>query len=100
MDDVGPVEKIISKLLNGSILMETNLKHPQNLHVFIPVPFVLNDAEIEILEESSKTKRHVVDEDSTDGKFFLTLKAYNFEITFWIGFATLQDAEEARKQVI
>ena len=49
--------------------MKTNWKQPQSLNVFIPIPFVLNDTEIEILEESSKTKRSTISSDIEDTTF-------------------------------
>ena len=63
---------------------------PQNLNFFVTEPFVLNDAEITILEKSAKAKQNAVQEEDTDdsnnGPFFLTVNASHFQITFWIGF--------------
>ena len=96
----GTVEKIIARLINRSLLMEVNLNQPQNLNFFVTEPFVLNDAEITILEKSAKAKRNAVQEDDTDdsnnGPFFLTVNASHFQITFWIGFNSIEEAETAR----
>ena len=100
LQGTGTVEKIIARLINRSLLMEVNLNQPQNLNFFVTEPFVLNDAEITILEKSAKAKRNAVQEEDTDdsknGPFFLTVNASHFQITFWIGFNSIEEAETAR----
>ena len=100
LQGAGTVEKIIARLINRSFLMEMNFNQPQKLNFFVTEAFVLNDAEITILETSAKAKRNAVQEEDTDdrnnGPFFLTVNASHFQITFWIGFNSIEEAENGR----
>ena len=114
----GTVEQIIARLMNQSILMKINFEEPQKLNLFLPVTVVpdLTEVEIKILEQSAKTKRNVVKENDiietrstlenetsrisrskmNDGTFFLTVDANHFQITFWIGFSNINEAQTTR----
>merc|ERR1712150_57414 len=97
LQGAGTVEKIIARLINRSFLMEMNFNQAQKLNFFVTEAFVLNDAEITILETSAKAKRNAVQEEDIDnnnqGSFFLTVNASHFQITFWIGFNSIEEAE-------
>ena len=118
LQGAGTVEQIIARLMNQSILMEINVQEPQKLNLFLPVTVVpdLTEVEIKILEESAKTKRSVIKENDVietrsalenetsrisrskmnDGTFFLTVDASHFQITFWIGFSNINEAQITR----
>ena len=118
LQGAGTVEQIIARLMNQSILMKINFEEPQKLNLFLPVTVVpdLTEVEIKILEQSAKTKRSVIKENDViesrtalenetsrisrskmnDGTFFLTVDASHFQITFWIGFSNINEAQITR----
>lgn len=89
----GTVETILAKMIDKSFLMPLNEEKPDYLS-FYTTNFRLEDNEIDILEKSAKVNKR---ETSENKEFYLTIDAINFQLTFWIGFKNMQEAQKHRK---
>ena len=93
LQGAGTVEQILAKMMNNSIMMKMNLVKPEFLSFFAK-EFYLEDNEIDILQSNAKVKRS-----ENDKTFFLTIDALNFQMTFWMGFDDVKDAEKMRTKM-
>jgi hypothetical protein len=98
LQGAGTVEQILAKVINQSVLMSPNKLKPSQLDFYVPVALVIADFEIDILKQTAKAKRSVVGEEE-EGTFFLTVDATNFQMTFWIGVTTIEEAHIFRENL-
>ena len=100
LQGAGTVEQILARFVNHSILMPLNEEKPESLNFYLPLTSVLPDNEIMILEKNAKVRRSA-QEESKDGSenFYMTVDAINFQMTFWIGFSTIEEAQSYREEI-